>query len=206
MEFFETAFVVSAHRLDQLPQDNLPEIVFAGRSNVGKSSLLNTLLNRKQLVKVSSRPGKTTGLNYFLVENKVYFVDLPGYGYAKVGKDLRSQWGKLITSYLQTRSQIACVVVIVDLRHGVKQLDSELLGWLRQRGVPFLSVFPTYPATAPGYLQGSDYTGAVAPDKNQHTVCHSGIHFNKRIVSAVKHLAMSGGIKGKYPPILGGEE
>jgi len=141
MEYFETAFVVSAHRLDQLPQDNLPEIVFAGRSNVGKSSLLNTLLNRKQLVKVSSRPGKTTGLNYFLVENTVYFVDLPGYGYAKVGKDLRSQWGKLITSYLQTRSQIACVVVIVDLRHGVKQLDSELLGWLRQRGVPFLTVY-----------------------------------------------------------------
>ncbi|MCB2214678.1 MAG: ribosome biogenesis GTP-binding protein YihA/YsxC [Desulfobulbaceae bacterium] len=141
MEFFETAFVVSAHRLDQLPQDNLPEIVFAGRSNVGKSSLLNTLLNRKQLVKVSSRPGKTTGLNYFLVENAAYFVDLPGYGYAKVGKDLRTQWGKLITSYLQTRSQIACVVVIMDLRHGVKQLDSELLGWLRQHGVPFLTVY-----------------------------------------------------------------
>ncbi|SHH57481.1 ribosome biogenesis GTP-binding protein YihA/YsxC [Desulfofustis glycolicus] len=141
MEFFETAFVVSAHRLDQLPQDNLPEIVFAGRSNVGKSSLLNTLLNRKQLVKVSSRPGKTTGLNYFLVENAAYFVDLPGYGYAKVGKDLRTQWGKLITSYLQTRSQIACVVVIMDLRHGVKHLDSELLGWLRQHGVPFLTVY-----------------------------------------------------------------
>jgi GTP-binding protein len=141
MEYFETAFVVSAHRLDQLPQDNLPEIVFAGRSNVGKSSLLNTLLNRKQLVKVSSRPGKTTGLNYFLVENAAYFVDLPGYGYAKVGKDLRSQWGKLITSYLQTRSQIACVVVIMDLRHGVKQLDSELLGWLRQHDVPFLCVY-----------------------------------------------------------------
>ncbi len=141
MEFFETEFVVSAHRLDQLPQDNLPEIAFAGRSNVGKSSLLNTLLNRKQLVKVSSRPGKTTGLNYFLVENAAYFVDLPGYGYAKVGKDLRSQWGKLITSYLQTRSQIACVVVIMDLRHGVKQLDSELLGWLRQHGIPFLTVY-----------------------------------------------------------------
>lgn len=141
MEYFETAFVVSAHRLDQLPQDNLPEIAFAGRSNVGKSSLLNTLLNRKQLVKVSSRPGKTTGLNYFLVENAAYFVDLPGYGYAKVGKDLRSQWGKLITSYLQTRSQIACVVVIMDLRHGVKQLDSELLGWLRQQGIPFLTVY-----------------------------------------------------------------
>lgn len=141
MEFFETEFVVSGHRLDQLPQDNLPEIAFAGRSNVGKSSLLNTLLNRKQLVKVSSRPGKTTGLNYFLVENAAYFVDLPGYGYAKVGKDLRTQWGKLITSYLQTRSQIACVVVIMDLRHGVKQLDSELLGWLRQHGVPFLTVY-----------------------------------------------------------------
>jgi GTP-binding protein len=141
MDFFDTTFIVSAHRLDQLPDDNLPEIVFAGRSNVGKSSLLNTLLNRKQLVKVSSRPGKTTGLNYFLVEEAVYFVDLPGYGYAKVGKDLRSQWGKLITSYLHTRSQIACVVVIVDLRHGVKELDSELLRWLRQQSVPFLAVY-----------------------------------------------------------------
>ncbi|MBE0585242.1 MAG: YihA family ribosome biogenesis GTP-binding protein [Desulfofustis sp.] len=141
MEFFETTFVVSAHRLDQLPEDNLPEIAFAGRSNVGKSSLLNTLLNRKQLVKVSSRPGKTTGLNFFLVEAAVYFVDLPGYGYAQVGKDLRSQWGKLITSYLQTRSQLVCVVVIVDLRHGVKQPDSELLRWLRQQSIPFLVVY-----------------------------------------------------------------
>lgn len=141
MDFLETTFVVSAHRLDQLPADNLPEIAFAGRSNVGKSSLLNTLLNRKQLVKVSSRPGKTTGLNYFLVAHSVYFVDLPGYGFAKVGKDLRSQWGKLIATYLQTRRQLACVVVIMDLRHGVKQPDSELLSWLNQQAIPFLAVY-----------------------------------------------------------------
>ncbi len=141
MDFLEATFVISAHRLDQLPVDDRPEIAFAGRSNVGKSSLLNTLLNRKQFVKVSAKPGKTTGLNFFLIGDRAYFVDLPGYGYAKVGKDLRAHWGKLISSYLQTRPQLACVVVIMDLRHGVKELDSELLRWLRQRGVPFIAVY-----------------------------------------------------------------
>lgn len=141
MDFLEATFTISAHRLDQLPEGNLPEIAFAGRSNVGKSSLLNTLLNRKQLVKVSSRPGKTTGLNYFLIEQAAYFVDLPGYGFAKVGKDLKSQWGKLITSYLETRRQIVCVVVIIDLRHGAKKPDSELLSWLRQKSIPYLIIY-----------------------------------------------------------------
>lgn len=141
MEYLETTFVISAYRLDQLPADELPEIAFAGRSNVGKSSLLNTLLNRKQLAKVSSRPGKTTGLNFFLVQQSMYFVDLPGYGYAKVGKEQRFSWGKLISAYLETRKQLAGVVVIMDLRHGVKQLDTELLHWLRRQAIPFLAVY-----------------------------------------------------------------
>ncbi|BDD87305.1 ribosome biogenesis GTP-binding protein YihA/YsxC [Desulfofustis limnaeus] len=157
MDYLETTFVISAHRLDQLPTDELPEIAFAGRSNVGKSSLLNTLLNRKQLAKVSSRPGKTTGLNFFLVQQSLYFVDLPGYGYAKVGKEQRFSWGKLISAYLETRKQLAGVVVIMDLRHGVKQLDSELLHWLRRQSIPFLAVY-----TKADKLSGNERTRQAA--------------------------------------------
>jgi GTP-binding protein len=157
MEYLETTFVISAYRLDQLPADELPEIAFAGRSNVGKSSLLNTLLNRKQLAKVSSRPGKTTGLNFFLVQQSMYFVDLPGYGYAKVGKEQRFSWVKLISAYLETRKQLAGVVVIMDLRHGVKQLDTELLHWLRRQSIPFLAVY-----TKADKLSGNERTRQAA--------------------------------------------
>jgi len=134
-------FVISAHTLSQLPQDGKPEFAFAGRSNVGKSSLLNTLFQRKGLVKVSATPGKTQGLNYFLVDGRCYFVDLPGYGYAKVSKGLKGEWDKLISLYLEKRSQIRCVVIVIDLRHAAKPLDQELIQWLKLRNVPFLLVY-----------------------------------------------------------------
>jgi GTP-binding protein len=105
--FSTASFVLSAYRTSQMPSGNLPEISFAGRSNVGKSSLLNTVLSRKNLVKTSSRPGKTQSINFFLVDDICHFVDLPGYGYAKVSKSLRAQWGSLIETYLRTRSSCA---------------------------------------------------------------------------------------------------
>lgn len=141
MKLNEVEFLLSVHSLKQLPEDELPEIAFAGRSNVGKSSLLNALFGRKSYVKVSSRPGKTQGLNYFHLPGICNFVDLPGYGYAKVSKQMQEQWGKLIAAYLETRKQLCCVVVIMDLRHETKRQDRDLLMWLKQNGIRTLAVY-----------------------------------------------------------------
>ena len=127
--------------LKQLPAPDIPEIAFAGRSNVGKSSLLNRLLKRKNLVKTSAKPGKTQSLNFFLLDNSIYLVDLPGYGYARVSKKMQAAWQDLITRYLESRENLKCVVVIVDLRHELKIVDLQLVDWLRSIGVPFLLVY-----------------------------------------------------------------
>lgn len=141
MNLNEAEFQISVHSLKQLPSEPLPEAAFAGRSNVGKSSLLNTLFNRKNFVKVSSRPGKTQGLNFFLIPGCCNLVDLPGYGYAKVSKQMQEQWGRLISAYLETREQLRLVVVIVDIRHEAKAQDRELLNWLRQKEIEYLVVY-----------------------------------------------------------------
>lgn len=141
MQFNTINFVLSVHSLKQLPPEGLPEIAFAGRSNVGKSSLMNTLMGRKSLVKVSGRPGKTQGLNYFLVDEAVHLVDLPGYGFARVSKDMQDSWQGLITSYLETRQSLRCVVVILDIRHAPKNQDTQLLTWLSEKNIAFLPVY-----------------------------------------------------------------
>lgn len=141
ISFARVEYVLSAHTLGQLPGDNLPEIAFAGRSNVGKSSLINRLVNRKSLVKVSAQPGKTRSLNFFIVDSSFYLVDLPGYGYAKVPQEMREQWGRMISRYLDERETLCGVVVIVDSRHSAKAHDLELMDWLRSRGIPFVPVY-----------------------------------------------------------------
>lgn len=141
MKFVDIHFLLSVHSLKQLPEPGFPEIAFAGRSNVGKSSLINTLVGRKGMVKVSGKPGKTQGLNFFEVAGSVYFVDLPGYGYAKVSKGMQEGWQKLITSYLESRSTLCCVVVIMDIRHAVKAQDAQLIAWLKEKQIPFLPVY-----------------------------------------------------------------
>ena len=141
MDFSKVEFLLSVHRLQQLPAAELPEIAFAGRSNVGKSSLMNTLVGRKRLVKVSARPGKTQGLNYFLVGDHLFLVDLPGYGFAKVPKMMQNSWQSLISSYLESRQTLRCVVVIMDIRHEPKTLDTQLIQWLRQNGIAVLPVY-----------------------------------------------------------------
>jgi len=134
-------FVLSVFALKQLPETELPEVAFAGRSNVGKSSLMNRLFNRKGLVKVSARPGKTQSLNFFLVDDRYHFVDLPGYGFARVDKKQQEAWQALITGYFETRTVLRCVVVIVDLRHAAKETDRMLVEWLQDKGLPFLLVY-----------------------------------------------------------------
>ena len=123
-------FVTSATRPAQYPQALLPEIAFAGRSNVGKSSLINTLVNRKRLVKTSSTPGRTQLINFFDINRQMGFVDLPGYGYAKVPVSIRRKWGPMIETYLSGRKTLRGVVVIMDIRRIPRQEELNLLSWL----------------------------------------------------------------------------
>ena len=141
INFTQVKFLDSVYSLKQLPEPIYPEIAFAGRSNVGKSSLINTLVGRKNLVKTSSKPGKTQSLNFFEVEGGLFLVDLPGYGFARVAQNIRAAWQQLITSYLESRETLACVVVIIDLRHELKRQDRELIDWLKFNGLVSLPVY-----------------------------------------------------------------
>ena len=124
----------------QYPPALLPEIAFAGRSNVGKSSLINTLVNRKRLVKTSSTPGRTQLINFFDINQQVGFVDLPGYGYAKVPVSIRKQWGQMIETYISGRETLKGVVVIMDIRRIPRQEELNLLGWLAHYSIAGISV------------------------------------------------------------------
>ena len=123
-------FVTSAVKTSQYPPEGLPEIAFAGRSNVGKSSLINTLVNRKHLVKTGSTPGRTQLINFFDINNNLIFVDLPGYGYARVPISVRQKWGPMIETYLSTRKTLKAVVIIMDIRRLPREEEQNLIGWL----------------------------------------------------------------------------
>lgn len=119
---------------EQYPAEGLPEIAFAGRSNVGKSSLINCIVNRKSLARTSSQPGKTRTINFYRINENFFMVDLPGYGYAKVSKNERIKWGKMINRYLNTRTTLHGVVQLVDMRHKPNQLDIMMYNWIREAG------------------------------------------------------------------------
>jgi GTP-binding protein len=136
MKIVSTEFVIGAMRPEQLPEDGLPEIALAGRSNVGKSSLINRMIERKNLARTSSQPGKTRQLNFYRVNGALYFVDFPGYGYAKVSKAERAKWGRFIESYIRERKQLKLQLLIVDLRHPPTEDDRLMYDWLRHFGIP----------------------------------------------------------------------
>lgn len=117
-----------------LPENDLPEIAFAGKSNVGKSSLINKLLNRKSLARTSSQPGKTQTINFYNINKELYFVDLPGYGYAKVSKEIKEKWGKMIERYLNTSKQLKEVFLLVDIRHEASANDKMMYDWVLAQG------------------------------------------------------------------------
>jgi len=128
-------FVISAVRPQQYPAEELPEFAFAGRSNVGKSSLINTLVSRRKLVQTSSTPGKTRLINFFRVNDALMFVDLPGYGYARVSEEERRKWRPMIEQYLSRRENLKAVVLILDIRRTPNEEDAQLLNWLARREI-----------------------------------------------------------------------
>jgi len=133
-------FVTSAVRPEQYPETRLPEIAFAGRSNVGKSSLINTLLNRKRLVKTSSTPGRTQLINFFIINKAFYCVDLPGYGYARVPASVRKKWGPMIEHYLKERTSLQAVTLIMDIRRTPRAEELNFIDWLHLYRIPIIPV------------------------------------------------------------------
>src|SRR5207237_7949966 len=142
MKIATAVFVTSAVAPAQYPRQPLPEVAFAGRSNVGKSSLINTLVHRKNLVKTSATPGKTRVINFFVVNQRFLLVDLPGYGYAKVPREIQASWRPMVETYLQQRPTLRAVVHIVDLRHPPPLQDQQFRAWLRHHALPHGTVAP----------------------------------------------------------------
>lgn len=140
MKIVSAEFVCSAGSESECPPGDLPEIAMSGRSNVGKSSLLNALLGRRALAKVSSTPGKTQRLNFFLVNERFHVVDLPGYGFAKAPASARNEWSRMMQSYLRTRRQLVATLQLLDCRHAPSKEDREMVGWLVKEDMPFCIV------------------------------------------------------------------
>lgn len=141
MEITKSEFVTSAPTITKCPNDVKPEYAFIGRSNVGKSSLINTLCNHKGLAKTSATPGKTLLINHFIINNKWYLVDLPGYGFAKRSKTVQQKLHTMITSYILQRRQLVNTFVLIDIRHDQQKIDREFIDWLGTSNVPFSIVF-----------------------------------------------------------------
>lgn len=131
---------ISAVSPKQYPEDGLPEIALAGRSNVGKSSFINTMVNRKKLARTSGKPGKTRTLNYFNIENELFFVDVPGYGYAKVSNAEQEKWGEMMNVYFSSREELVLSILLVDLRHHPTDLDIQMYDFLKYYDLPVLVV------------------------------------------------------------------
>ncbi len=140
MKIFSAEFIISAVGPDQFPVDGRPQIAFAGRSNVGKSSLINALLNRKHLVKTSATPGKTQLINFFLINESFYFVDLPGYGYARVPHAVNDTWAPMIEGYMKDSPALAATIVLLDSRREPDERDQRLVEWLDQYDIPAVYV------------------------------------------------------------------
>lgn len=141
MEIKTAQFVISNTDVAKCPPPTLPEFAFIGRSNVGKSSLINMLCERKDMAKTSSKPGKTQLINHFIINKNWYLVDLPGYGYAKVSKDLKEKWNSFIEQYLVNRQNLMCVMVLLDSRIPQQKIDLEFMDWLGENEIPFVMVF-----------------------------------------------------------------
>ena len=141
MQIKQAEFIISSTDINKCPAAEKPEYAFIGRSNVGKSSLINMLTNRKGLAKISGKPGKTQLINHFLINTNWYLVDLPGYGYASVSKGKRIEFAKFINQYLRKRENLMCLFVLLDSRHKPQKIDMEFMQWLGENNIPFVMCF-----------------------------------------------------------------
>ena len=148
-------YTISSARVEQCPTGELPEFAFIGRSNVGKSSLINMLTGRERLAKTSATPGKTILINHFLINQNWYLVDLPGYGYAKRGQRQRDELQRMITGYILRREQMMNLFLLVDARHEPQRIDMEFIEWLGENGIPFSIVFTKADKLSKGKLAGN---------------------------------------------------
>ncbi len=153
MDIKTSKFVISNSKVEDCPNSALPEYAFIGRSNVGKSSLINMLTGRKSLAKVSGKPGKTRLINHFLINDNWHLVDLPGYGYAKVSKKEKKVFQKFITDYFRKRKQLVNAFVLVDSRHEPQKIDLEFMVWLGENGIPFSIIFTKIDKLKPQALE-----------------------------------------------------
>ncbi len=140
MKITSAEFIKSALKKSDCPKESLPEVAFAGRSNVGKSSLINIVLNRKNLARTSSSPGRTQMLNFFRINDQIYFVDLPGYGFAKVPVGVRAQWKPMVEDYLKNRKTLKLIILLLDIRRAPNSDDASFIRWLEKFSIPFLVV------------------------------------------------------------------
>ncbi|MCZ8536198.1 MULTISPECIES: ribosome biogenesis GTP-binding protein YihA/YsxC [Paenisporosarcina] len=140
MKVHNVELVISAVRPEQYPEDGFPEFALAGRSNVGKSSFINKMIGRKSMARISSKPGKTQTLNFYKIEEQLFFVDVPGYGYAKVSKSEREAWGKMIETYITSRELLKAVIQIVDLRHPPSDDDCMMYDFLKYHNIPCIVI------------------------------------------------------------------
>jgi GTP-binding protein len=155
MKITDAKFVMSNTEYQKCPKPDMPEYAFIGRSNVGKSSLINMLVGRKDMAKTSQTPGKTQVINHFLVNQQWFLVDLPGYGFAKVSKEDRSKWEKMIADYLINRPNLMCVFVLIDVRHEPQRIDLEFVTWLGENGIAFEIIFTKADKLKPSQAQQS---------------------------------------------------
>ena len=153
MKISSAEFVISNSEVSKCPAERIPEYAFIGRSNVGKSSLINMLTGRKSLAKTSSTPGKTQLINHFKINNNWFLVDLPGYGYARVSKKTKQKFQKFITNYFEQREQLICAFVLVDIRHEAQKIDLEFINYLGEKEVPFCIIFTKADKIGPSKIE-----------------------------------------------------
>ncbi|MBK9331828.1 MAG: YihA family ribosome biogenesis GTP-binding protein [Ignavibacteria bacterium] len=176
MKILSAEFIKSIFDLRALPNSVLSEFVFVGRSNVGKSSLINIICNKKKLAKIGSVPGKTRQLNYFLINEKFYLVDLPGYGYAKVPEQIRAGWRKLVEDYISERQNVKLVFVLIDSRHEPTYLDELMVSWLEYYEIPFAVILTKSDKISPNKMQKQIYRSSKIV--NNEDLCIDYIPFS----------------------------